>query len=116
MLDQNRLDPFLADKADAEARRQEAIREAHEAFNRTYLLEKARHAAEYERASAQWDAVKSNPDAKGYDDAWQAFQDAKLPTDHTLARAELDRAIKAADETCHDEVARLGQEHDVAVR
>jgi hypothetical protein len=97
MLDQNRLDLFLADKAAAESRKQQAIREAHEAFNRAYLLEKARHAAEYEKASARWNAVKSNPEAKGYDEAWQAFQDAKLPADHTLARAELDAAIRAAD-------------------
>jgi hypothetical protein len=69
-------------------------------------LEKARHAAEYERASAAWDTVKSNPSAKGHDVAWRAFQDAKLPADHTQARAELDRAIKAADAAYHEEVGR----------
>jgi len=79
-------------------------------------LEKARHAAEYERASAGWDAVKSNPSAKGNDVAWGAFQDAKLPADHTQGRAELDRAIKATDAAFHEEVTRLGQEHGVTVR
>jgi hypothetical protein len=97
MPDQYQLDPFLTDKTAAEGRRQQAIREAHEAFSRAYLLEKARHAAEYERASARWDALKSNPDAKGLQEASQAFQNAKLPADHAPARTELDRAIKAAD-------------------
>jgi hypothetical protein len=115
MLDHYQLDPFLAAKSGAEARRQEAIREAHEAFSRAYLLEKARHAAEYERASARWDALKSNPNAARYQEAWRDFQDAKLPADHTQARAELDRAIKAADAAYHAEVARLGQEHGVSV-
>ena len=60
--------------------------------------------------------MKSNPGGKGYDDAWRAFQDAKLPADHTQARAELYRAIEAADEAYHVDVARLGAEHGVAVR
>lgn len=60
-------------------------------------MEKARHAAEYERASAAWDALKSNPSAKGYEKARQDFELAKLPAKHAQARAELDRAIKAAD-------------------
>jgi hypothetical protein len=106
MPDQYQLDPFVNGKTAAEGQRQEAIREAHEALARAYLLEKARHAAEYERASAAWDAVKSNPSAKGYDVAWRAFQDAKLPADHTQACAELDRAIKAADAAYHEEVGR----------
>jgi hypothetical protein len=79
-------------------------------------VKKARHAVEYERASARWDAVKSNPNAARYQEAWRAFQDAKLPADHTQAKTELDAAIKAADETYHAEVARLGQEHGVTVR
>jgi hypothetical protein len=116
MLDDYQLPPFATAKAQAEACRQQTIREAHEAFARAYLLEKARHAAEYERASAGWDAVKSNPSAKGYDVAWRAFQDAKLPADHTQARAELDRAIKAADAAYHEEVARLGRSMGVMVR
>ena len=65
MLDQNRLQAFEEAKAEAEARKQQAISEAHEAFSRAYLAEKARHAAEYERASAAWIAVKSNPQCGG---------------------------------------------------
>jgi hypothetical protein len=116
MLDQNRLDPFLADKSATEARKQQAIREAHEAFNRTYLLEKARQAAEYERANAAWNAVKSNPSATGHDKARQEFELAKLPANYDAARAELNRAIRAADDAFRAEVARLGQEHGVTVR
>jgi hypothetical protein len=116
MLDQNRLDPFLADKSAAEARKQQAIREAHEAFSRAYLLEKARHAAEYERASAAWNAVKSNPVAKGYDMARQAFEVSKLPANHDAARAELNRAIRAADAAYHAEVRQAAQLHDVTIQ
>ena len=115
MPDQYQLDPFLTAKAEAEARRQQAIREAHEAFNRAYLLEKARHAAEYERASAAWDAMKSNSSAKSYEKARQEFEAAKLPANHDAARAELDRAIRAAGAAYHAEVARLGQEHGVTI-
>jgi hypothetical protein len=113
MPDQYQLEPFLIDKTTAEGRRQEAIREAHQAFSRDYLFEKARHAAEYERASALWDAVKSNPSAKGYNNAWRAFQDAKLPANHDAARAELHRAIRAADAAYHADVAAIGSEHEV---
>jgi hypothetical protein len=116
MPDQYQFEPFLAGRAAAELRRQEAIREAHEAFGKACLVVKARHAAEYERASARWDTVKSNPDAKGYDDAWRAFQDAKLPADHTKAREELDRVIRAVDAAYHAEVTRFRQEHGVRVR
>ena len=49
---------------------------------------------------------KEQSKCKGDDVAWRAFQDAKLPADHTQARAELDRAIKAADAAYHKEVAR----------
>jgi hypothetical protein len=57
---------ILTDKAAAEARRQEALRAAHETFNRAYLSDKTCRAAEYECALARWDAVKSNPQTKGY--------------------------------------------------
>jgi hypothetical protein len=116
MPDQYQLDPFLTAKAQAEARRQEAIREGHEAFNRAYLVEKARHAAEYERAAAAWNGVKSNPNAKGHEKAREEFELAKLPANHDSARVELNRAIRAADEAYKAEVARLGQEHGVLVR
>jgi len=115
MLDQIRLQAFDETKAEAEARKQQAISEAHEAFSRAYLAEKARHAAEYERASAAWNAVKSNPNAKGYDKAREEFELSKLPAIHDAARAELNRAIRAADAAYHAEVARLGQEHGVTV-
>src|SRR5262249_43647642 len=89
MLDQNRLQAIDEAKAEAEARKQQAISEAHEAFSRAYLAEKARHAAEYERASAAWNAVKSNPNAKDYDEPREACY-RQTPRS---ARAELNRAI-----------------------
>ena len=116
MLDQNRLQAFHEAKAEAEARKQQAISEAHEAFSSVYLAERVRHAAEYERASAAWNAVKSNPNAKGYDKAREEFELSKLPAIHDAARAELNRAIRAADAAYHAEVARLGLEHGVVVR
>src|SRR5262249_545132 len=116
MLDQNRLQAFDEAKAEAEARKQQAISEAHEAFSRAYLAEKARHAAEYERASAAWNAVKSNPNAEGYDKAREEFGVSKLAAIHDAARAELNRAIRAADADYRAEVSRFGQEHGVSVR
>ena len=112
--DEYRLNGFLAAKDAAQARRQEAVREAHERFGRVYLVEKARHAAEYERASALWDALKMNPKADGYDEAWRQFQLAKQPPNHDQARAELHRAIRAADEAYHAELIRLSQENGLA--
>jgi len=44
------------------------------AYYRAYLAEKARHAAEYERTNATWNAVKSNPNATGYDKAREEFE------------------------------------------
>src|SRR5262249_39667387 len=89
MLDQIRLQAFDETKAEAEARKQQAISEAHEAFSRAYLAEKARHAAEYEQANAAWNAVKSNPNAKGYDKAREEFELSKRPANHDPAGAEL---------------------------
>ena len=113
MLDQNRLEAFDEAKAQADARKQQAIKEAHEAFSRAYLAEKARQAAKYERANAAWNAVKSNPSATGHDKARQEFELAKLPANHDAARAELNRAIKAADAAFHAEVQGLGQKHGI---
>jgi hypothetical protein len=107
--DEYRRDSFLTGKAAAEARRQEGIREAHEVFGKAHLVEKARHAAAYERASARWDAIKMNAKSERYEVAWRAFQLAKQPPNHNKARGELDRAIKAADEAYHAELACLGR-------
>jgi|SRR5690242_16671887 hypothetical protein len=48
--------------------------------------------------------------------ARRSFQDNKLPADHAKARAELDRAIKAADATYYAEVGRLAQEQGVTIK
>ena len=107
MPDEYRRDAFCAAKAEAGARREEAIRAAHEAFSRAYLLERARHAAEYKRASAQWDALKSTRNSEAYQEAWRAFQAAKQPPSHTQARAELDRAINTADQAYNAELTQF---------
>src|SRR5215469_13176795 len=106
MLDQIRLQAFDETKAEAEARKQQAISEAHDALSRAYLAAKARHAAEYERANAAWNAVESNPNGKGYDKARREVEFAKLPANHDPARAELNRAIRAADAAYNAEDAR----------
>lgn len=108
MPDEYRVPVLITARQAAQARRHEAIREAHEVFGRAYLVEKARHGAEYERASARWDALKMNPNAKAYDEAWRAFQLAKQPPNHHQARAELDRAIKAANAAYQAELAGSG--------
>ena len=45
--------------------------------------------------------MKSTPEAEGYEETRQAFIKANEVADHTKARAELDRAIKAGDATYH---------------
>src|SRR2546423_15590931 len=53
-----------------------------------------------------WRAIKSTPDAEGYDVAREAFIKASEVADHREARAELDRAIRAADEAYEAELTR----------
>ena len=90
-------------KAEAAAHCQQGLCERTKRVQPSVPLGKGPTPAEYERASARWDAVKSNPYANGY---LASFKDAKLPADHTQARAELDAAIRAADAAYHAEVAR----------
>ena len=108
MADEYRLDEFFKAKMTAEARSGSDPRSSR-GFGRTYVYENVRRAAEYERASARWDAFKSSQEAEGYETAWRAFQRAKEPADHR-APAELHRAIKIADEAYHTELARLGRD------
>jgi hypothetical protein len=118
------LPPFGRTKTDAlneavavaKAQHQEAISQANRTFNATHTETKLKHRKAYMAARAAWDATKSTPDAIGYEEARQAFVNANAVADHTEARAELDRAIRAADAAYDAEVARLGQEHGVTVR
>ena len=116
MRAQNWKAPFDEEVTKAKGRHQQAINDAHAAFNKRVAEEIGVRTARYETARGAFDALKPTPEAEGYETARQAFQDAKLPADHTQARAELDRAIRAADEAYHAEVARLGAEHGVTVR
>jgi hypothetical protein len=113
---QNWKAPFDEEVTRARDKHQHALSEAHRQFAAAKEKAKSDQRADYLAARDAFDALKPTPDAEGYETARQAFQGAKLPADHTQARAELDRAIRAADEAYHAEVARLGAEHGVTVR
>ena len=81
-------------KAAAEARRQEAISNAYRAFNVKHAETARKHRETYMAAKADWDAIRSAPEADGYEEARQAFIAANKPADHTEARAEMDGAIR----------------------
>ena len=66
MADEYRLDEFFKAKMTAAARSGSDPRSSR-GFGRTYVYENVRRAAEYERASARWDAFKSNQEAEGYE-------------------------------------------------
>ena len=100
----------------AQARRQGAIAEAYRTFNVKHAETVRQHREAYMAAKADWDAIRSTPGADGYEKARQAFIDASAPADHTQARAEMDRAIRAADAAFHDEVEKLAVLHGVTVR
>jgi hypothetical protein len=62
-------------------------------------------------------AIKSTPDAEGCEVAREAFIKASEVADHREARAELDRAIRAADEAYEAELARAWtREHRMTVQ
>jgi len=115
MPDQNRLRDFNEPKTQAEGRRQQAISEAYRAFNVKHAETMRKHREAYMAARAAWDAVKSTPEADGYEEARQAFLDANALADHTEARAEMDSAVRAADAAYHAEVQTIAAEHAVTV-
>ena len=108
---QNITEAFNETVAVAKARHQQAISEAYRAFNVKHAETMRKHREAYMAARADWDTVKSAPEAEGHEEARQAFIDANAPADHTEARAEMDRALRAADAAYHADVAGLGQEH-----
>jgi uncharacterized iron-regulated protein len=116
MPDHNRLREYEDAKTQAEARRQQAISEAYRAFNVKHAETMRNHREAYMAARADWDAVKSTPEADGYEEARQAFLTANVPADHTEARAEMASAIRAADTAYHAEVQKIAAEHGVTVR
>jgi phage shock protein A len=115
--DQNRLDAFHDAKTRAEGGRQQAITDAHAAFNKRIAEAIAAHTSRYEAAREAFDAVKSDPDHPSHGEAYATFDSIRgTRLDHREARDELDAAIRKADREYRAEVARLGQEHGVVVR
>ena len=106
---------FNEAKPQAEWRRQQAISKAYRAFNVKHAETMRKHREAYMAAHAAWDAVKSTPEADGYEEARQAFLEANAPADHTEARAEMDSAVRAADAAYHADVQRIAAEHGATV-
>ena len=90
----------------AEARRRKAISDAYRVFNTKHSAAKRLHRSTYMAAYAAWRAIKNRPAVEGYEAAREAFIKASEVVDHSEARAELDRAIRAADEAYEAELAR----------
>jgi hypothetical protein len=110
MPDHNRLREYEDAKTQAEARRHQGISEAYRAFNVKHAETMRKHREAYMAARADWDTVKSAPEAEGHEEARQAFIDANAPADHTEARAEMDRALRAADAAYNATMVRLRAE------
>jgi transposase-like protein len=115
MPDQNSFGEYEEAKTQAEGRRQQAISETYRAFNVKHAETMRKHRDAYMAARANWDSTKSTPEADGYEEARQAFLDANTPPDHTEARTEMDRALRAADEAFQADVQRIANEHGVRV-
>jgi len=117
MRGQSRIEAFNETIAAAEARRRKAISEAYRVFNTKHSAAKRLHRSTYMAAHTVWRAIKSTPDAEGYEVAREAFIKASEVADHREARAELDRAIRAADEAYEAELARAWtREHRMTVQ
>jgi hypothetical protein len=97
MQDEHWAQDFLADKALAEARRQQAIDDAHD-----------RH---LQAVAALWEQQAAEPRKGDWDPQYhRQMRELKALDD------ALDAEVRRADETYHEEVARIGQEHGVRVR
>jgi hypothetical protein len=106
MRGQRRIETFNEAMAAAEARRRRAISEAYRVFDVKHSEGKRLHRSTYMAAYTAWRAIKSTPDADGYEVVRQAFIKASEVADHAEARAELDRAIRAAGDLYEAELAR----------
>ena len=72
------------------------------------------HAGRMQAARSAFDAVKANPEHPSHAEARAAFDAIRGTTpDYTEARAELDRAVRAADAAYHADLARIAREHGV---
>src|SRR5437588_11454957 len=106
MRGQSRIEAFNKTIAAAEARRRKAISEAYRVFNTKHSAAKRLHRSTYMAAYTAWRAIKSTPDAEGYEVAREAFIKAREVAYHHEARAGLDRAIRVADEAYEAQLAR----------
>jgi hypothetical protein len=106
---------FNEAKALAEAERQRAIRQAHRVFDRAVAVQQSAQFARYRAARDAWDAVKSDRDAEGYENARAAFHIAQQTANHEAAYEELERAVQAADAAYRAQVHKLAAEHGVSV-
>jgi hypothetical protein len=106
MRGQSRIEAFNKTIAAAEARRRKAISEAYRVFSTKHSAAKRLHRSTYMAAYAAWREIKSTPDAEEHEVTRQAFIKANEVVNHNEARAELDRAIRAADEAYDAERAR----------
>src|SRR5438477_12926565 len=73
MRGQSRIEAFNKTIAAAEARRRKAISEAYRVFNTKHSAAKRLHRSTYMAAYTAWRAIKSTPDAEGYEAAREAF-------------------------------------------
>src|SRR5207253_10123912 len=105
---------FDAAKAAAQNTHQNALTDAYTAFGKAIDEIDREHAARAEAARAAFDAVKSDPTHPANAGTRAAFDAIRRTTpDYTEARAELDRAIRAADATYRAEVRKIAGEHGV---
>jgi len=83
MRGKSRIEAFNKAVAAADVRRKTAISEAYRSFNIKHSETKRLHRSIYMGAYAAWRAIKSRPDAEGYEVAREAFIKASEVVDHS---------------------------------
>ena len=102
---------FDAAKATAMNAQQEALTDAYTVFGKAIDEIDREHVARMEAARAAFEAVKSDPTHLANAGTRAAFDAIRGTTpDYTEARAELDRAVRAADAAFNTTMARLREE------
>ena len=116
MPDQNWAAPFNEAKAQAEARKQQAVAEAHDAFKKAERRAWEQRNADYQAAEDAFNAVKAlDASDPAFIEANDAYQRAKEPASLAPARKTLAEAIKQADDEYNSAVRRIASQHDVTV-
>ena len=112
---QNWASEFMQAKAVAEARRQEAHRQAQATFDTERARITAERTALYERARDAWDAVKADPSHPDYDRCRAEF--ARIGSaNYSPAHQALNDAVSRADTEYRATVGRLQQEQQARDR